>query len=143
MLVTSVGIGKYKIIYKKGDMMLECSLCFSDCGYSFVSIMNQVNKKMNEKMPINICKFLAELNLIHFFLEKTAVCHKTGKTATLCMERYCEMSGTYKPVSYSGTKEVCAAMGKCGILNIVVDFAPINQNDDISVLNAFIFCLQI
>ena len=52
------------------------------------------------------------------------------------MERYCEMSGTYKPVSYSGTKEVCAAMGKCGILNIVVDFAPINQNDDISVLNA-------
>jgi hypothetical protein len=76
MLVTSVGVGKYKIIYKKGDMMLECSLCFSDCGYSF-----------------------------------TAVCHKTGKTATLCMERYCEMSGTYKPVSYSGTKEVCAAMG--------------------------------
>jgi len=70
------------------------------------------------------------------------VCHKTGKTATLCMERYCEMSGTYKPVSYSGTKEVCAAMGKCGILNIVVDFAPINQFI-ISVLNAFIFCLQI
>ena len=46
MLVTSVGIGKYKIIYKKGDMMLECSLCFSDCGYSFVSIMNEINKKM-------------------------------------------------------------------------------------------------
>ena len=43
---------------------------------------------------------------------KTAVCHKTGKTAKLCMERYCEMSGCYKPVSYSGTKEMCAAMGK-------------------------------
>ena len=52
MLVTSVGIGKYKIVYKKGDMMLECSLCFSDCGYSFVSIMNQVDKKMKLKMPI-------------------------------------------------------------------------------------------
>ena len=35
------------------------------------------------------------------------------------------MSGTYKPVSYSGTKEVCAAMGKCEILNIVVDFDKI------------------
>jgi hypothetical protein len=41
----------------------------------------------------------------------TVVCHKTGKTAKLCMERYCEMSGCYKPISYCGTKEVCAAMG--------------------------------
>jgi hypothetical protein len=41
----------------------------------------------------------------------TAVCQKTGKTAKLCMERYCEMSGSYKPVSFSGTKELCAAMG--------------------------------
>ena len=68
MLVTSVGIGKYKIIYKKGDMMLECSLCFSDCGYSFVSILNPVNKKMNKKMPITpICKFMAKHKLIQFF----------------------------------------------------------------------------
>jgi len=41
----------------------------------------------------------------------TAVCHKTGKTAKLCMERYCEMSGCYKPISFSGTKEMCVAMG--------------------------------
>lgn len=41
----------------------------------------------------------------------TAVCHKTGKTAKLCMERYCEMSGSYKPVSYSGTKALLAAYG--------------------------------
>ena len=42
---------------------------------------------------------------------QSVVCQKTGKTAKLYMEKYCEMSGSYKPVSYSGVKEVLAVMG--------------------------------
>jgi len=41
----------------------------------------------------------------------SVVCQKSGKTAKLYMEKYCEMSGSYKPVSYSGVKEVLAVMG--------------------------------
>lgn len=41
----------------------------------------------------------------------TVTCHKTGKTAKLWMERYCEMSGCYKPICYAGVKEMGAAMG--------------------------------
>jgi len=76
MLVTCVGVGKYKTICKKGGNVVEMTTCFKDCGFT-----------------------------------ASAVCHKTGKTAQFWMERYCEMSGSYKPLSYSGTKEVCAAMG--------------------------------
>ena len=42
---------------------------------------------------------------------QSVVCQKSGKTAKLYMEKYCEMSGSYKPVSYSGVKEVLAVMG--------------------------------
>ena len=79
MLVTSVGIGKYKIIYKKGDMMLECSLCFSDCGYSFVSIMNKVNKKMNKKMAIRSVNSWLNKDLIHFSLKRLPCAIKLEK----------------------------------------------------------------
>jgi hypothetical protein len=58
----------------------------------------------------------------------SAVCHKTGQTGKVWMERYCEMSGSYKPISFSGTKEVCVAMGA------PVEFAEKYMNDCKAVL---------
>ena len=40
------------------------------------------------------------------------VCNKTGKIGEMWLERYTEMSGEYKPITYSRTKEVLAALGK-------------------------------
>ena len=51
---------------------------------------------------------------------KSLVCNKTGKTGEIWLERYTEMSGEYKPVTYSGNHEVLAALGKKCIDQICV-----------------------
>ena len=38
MLVTCVGVGKYKTICKKGGNVVEMTTCFKDCGFTAVSI---------------------------------------------------------------------------------------------------------
>jgi len=76
MLTTKTGVGKYKVIEKKGSNVLEWTVHFMDCGFT-----------------------------------ASVVCQKSGKTAKLYMEKYCEMSGSYKPVSYSGVKDVLKVMG--------------------------------
>ena len=39
------------------------------------------------------------------------VCNKTEKRGEIWLERFTEMSGDYKPLTYSGTEEVLAASG--------------------------------
>ena len=56
-------------------------------------------------------RHLSKDSMFYQYMFQSVVCQKSGKTAKLYMEKYCEMSGSYKPVSYSGVKEVLAVMG--------------------------------
>ena len=39
MLTTKTGVGKYKVIEKKGSNVLEWTVHFMDCGFTAVRIM--------------------------------------------------------------------------------------------------------